>query len=55
MTLGWYNGGFIFGLADHAAMLAVNDPNVVLARCHRKIFKARQSRGIRHRRSHHHG
>jgi uncharacterized protein (TIGR00369 family) len=24
------HGGFVFGLADHAAMLAVNDPNVVL-------------------------
>ncbi len=27
---GLIHGGFIFGLADHAAMLAVNDPNVVL-------------------------
>ena len=28
----WSNlhGGFVFGLADYAAMLAVNDPNVVL-------------------------
>ena len=24
------HGGFVFGLADHAAMLAVNDPRVVL-------------------------
>ena len=24
------HGGFVFGLADHAAMIAVNDPNVVL-------------------------
>jgi uncharacterized protein (TIGR00369 family) len=24
------HGGFVFGLADHAAMLAVNHPNVVL-------------------------
>ena len=24
------HGGFVFGLADHAAMLAVNEPNVVL-------------------------
>ncbi len=24
------HGGFVFGLADYAAMLAVNDPNVVL-------------------------
>lgn len=27
---GLVHGGFIFGLADHAAMLAVNDPFVVL-------------------------
>ena len=27
---GLVHGGFIFGLADHAAMVAVNDPNVVL-------------------------
>ena len=27
---GLAHGGFVFGLADHAAMLAVNDPNVVL-------------------------
>lgn len=28
---GLVHGGFIFGLADHAAMIAVNDPYVVLA------------------------
>ena len=28
---GLVHGGFIFGLADHAAMIAVNHPNVVLA------------------------
>ena len=28
---GLVHGGFLFSLADHAAMLAVNDPNVVLA------------------------
>jgi acyl-coenzyme A thioesterase PaaI-like protein len=28
---GLVHGGFVFGAADHAAMLAVNDPNVVLA------------------------
>lgn len=28
--LGLVHGGFLFGLADHAAMLAVNHPNVVL-------------------------
>ncbi len=27
---GLVHGGFLFGLADHAAMLAVNDPLVVL-------------------------
>jgi acyl-coenzyme A thioesterase PaaI-like protein len=29
-TNGLTHGGFIFGLADYAAMLAVNQPNVVL-------------------------
>ncbi len=28
---GLVHGGFIFGSADYAAMVAVNDPNVVLA------------------------
>ena len=28
---GLVHGGFVFGAADHAAMLAVNDPLVVLA------------------------
>ena len=27
---GLTHGGFYFGMADYAAMLAVNDPNVVL-------------------------
>ena len=27
---GLVHGGFVFGLVDYAAMLAVNDPNVVL-------------------------
>jgi acyl-coenzyme A thioesterase PaaI-like protein len=27
---GLIHGGFVFGLADYAAMCAVNDPNVVL-------------------------
>ncbi len=27
---GLVHGGFVFGVADYAAMLAVNDPNVVL-------------------------
>jgi uncharacterized protein (TIGR00369 family) len=29
-TRGLVHGGFIFGLADYAAMLAINEPNVVL-------------------------
>jgi acyl-coenzyme A thioesterase PaaI-like protein len=29
---GLVHGGFVFSLADHAAMLAVNDPLVVLSR-----------------------
>ena len=33
------HGGFIFGLADHAAMIAVNDPNVVLASANVKFLK----------------
>ena len=28
--MGLVHGGFTFGLADYAAMLAVNDPNVVI-------------------------
>lgn len=31
--LGLIHGGFIFSAADYAAMLAVNEPNVVLAGC----------------------
>lgn len=27
---GLVHGGFVFGLADHAAMLAINEPTVVL-------------------------
>ena len=29
-TMGLVHGGFVFGAADYAAMVAVNDPNVVL-------------------------
>jgi uncharacterized protein (TIGR00369 family) len=36
---GLVHGGFIFGLADYAAMLAVNDPNVVLASANVKFLK----------------
>lgn len=31
--VGLIHGGFIFSAADYAAMLAVNEPNVVLAGC----------------------
>jgi uncharacterized protein (TIGR00369 family) len=37
--LGLVHGGFIFGLADHAAMIAVNHPNVVLGAAEVKFFK----------------
>ena len=30
MGIVWFASGFVFGLLDYAAMLAVNDPNVVL-------------------------
>jgi uncharacterized protein (TIGR00369 family) len=33
------HGGFIFGLADYAAMVAVNDPNVVLGSASFKFIK----------------
>jgi acyl-coenzyme A thioesterase PaaI-like protein len=33
------HGGFIFGLADHAAMIAVNHPNVVLGAAEVKFLK----------------
>ncbi len=36
---GLAHGGFIFGLADHAAMLAVNHPNVVLGAAEVKFLK----------------
>ena len=36
---GLVHGGFVFGLADHAAMLAVNDPNVVLGAAEVKFLK----------------
>ena len=38
-SLGLVHGGFIFGLADHAAMVAVNHPNVVLAGADVKFLK----------------
>lgn len=36
---GLIHGGFIFGLADYAAMLAVNHPNVVLGSAETKFLK----------------
>ena len=36
---GLVHGGFIFGAADYAAMLAVNHPNVVLAGASVKFLK----------------
>ncbi|MCP4204614.1 MAG: PaaI family thioesterase [bacterium] len=33
------HGGFVFGLADHAAMLAVNHPNVVLGQANSRFLK----------------
>ena len=36
---GLVHGGFVVGLADYAAMLAVNDPNVVLGSAEVKFLK----------------
>lgn len=36
---GLVHGGFVFGLADYAAMLAVNDPNVVLGSADVRLLK----------------
>lgn len=36
---GLVHGGFIFGLADYAAMLAVNHPNVVLGGAKTRFLK----------------
>jgi len=36
---GLIHGGFVFGLADYAAMLAVNDPNVVLGAAQARFLK----------------
>ena len=36
---GLAHGGFIFGLADHAAMLAVNEPNVVLGSAQARFLR----------------
>ena len=37
--VGLVHGGFIFGLADYAAMIAVNDPHVVLGGAEVKFLK----------------
>lgn len=36
---GLVHGGFLFGLADHAAMLAVNEPTVVLGAANVRFLK----------------
>lgn len=36
---GLVHGGFVFGLADYAAMVAVNRPNVVLGSAKTKFLK----------------
>lgn len=36
---GLVHGGFLFGLADHAAMLAVNEPTVVLGASEVRFLK----------------
>jgi acyl-coenzyme A thioesterase PaaI-like protein len=36
---GLVHGGFIFGLADYAAMLAINEPNVVLGSAETRFLK----------------
>ena len=36
---GLVHGGFVFGLADYAAMLAVNQPNVVLGSAQTRFVK----------------
>ncbi|WP_456325837.1 PaaI family thioesterase [Desulfonauticus submarinus] len=40
---GLVHGGTVFGLADYAAMLAVNHPNVVLAKADVKFLKPVQT------------
>jgi len=38
-SFGLAHGGFTFGLADYAAMLAINHPNVVLGKAEVKFIK----------------
>ena len=37
--MGLFHGGFIFGMADYAAMLSVNHPNVVLGTAETRFLK----------------
>ena len=50
---GLVHGGFVFGLADYAAMLAVNDPNVVLTGAQSRFLKPvrRGDRAVAHART----
>jgi uncharacterized protein (TIGR00369 family) len=41
--MGLTHGGFVFGLADHAAMIAVNHPHVVLGAADVKFVKPVQT------------
>ncbi len=41
--MGLTHGGFVFGLADHAAMIAVNHPHVVLGAAEVKFLKPVQT------------
>jgi uncharacterized protein (TIGR00369 family) len=41
---GLIHGGFVFGAADHAAMLAVNHPNVVLGAAEVQFLKPVKSK-----------
>lgn len=43
---GLVHGGFVFGLADYAAMLAVNHPNVVLGSADVKFIKPVKSGAV---------
>ncbi len=45
---GLVHGGFVFGLADYAAMLAVNHPNVVLGSAEVKFLKPVKAGEILH-------
>jgi len=40
---GLIHGGFLFSVADYAAMLAVNDPNVVLGAAQARFLKPARS------------